>query len=166
MKAVKKILGYFLLAILIIGVLAWSLHLFRQDSQEKETTLAFQKLCVESKQRIDLLEKTLAQQEIFILAKQGADYKTIDTDLKSIHGDLLVMNLSHPSPVWYYSNFSQVNKQLGKIMQETENIGQDTQSLQKQHATILETLANKDSGKAIQTRRCRPVEMENSNCRP
>lgn len=160
MKTFLKYLIWSVLVLIILLTLSGEIIL---HINERQTIDALEKLSVTNTKSIILLEKTLAQQEAFISAKQGVDYAAIAKDLESIHNDLTVMNILHPSPAWEDSHFIHTSKQLAKISSDTERLRQGNKILQDQHGSILKVLTKKEEPTV---RKCRPVEMEGSICRP
>lgn len=163
MKAMKTFLKYLIwsvLALIVILTLSGEIIL---HMNERKTIDALRELSVTNTKSILLLEKAMAQQKEFILAKQGVDYSVIAKDLESIHNDLTVMNILHPSPSWDDSHFEYTTKQLVKISSDTNKLKQDNKILRDQHGSILNVLSKKEEPVV---HKCRPVEMEGSNCKP
>jgi len=163
MKSTKTFLKYLIWSVLVLIVVLTLSGEIILHINERETIDALRELSVSNNKSIILLEKSLAQQEAFILAKQDVDYLTISKDLESIHSDLSIMNILHPSPAWDDSHFISTTKQLVKISSDADKLKQDNKILQSQHGSILKVLTKT---KEPIIRKCRPVEMEGSICRP
>ncbi len=159
----KTFLKYLMRSVLVLAIALAILGEFLLHVNERKTLATLRELSVTNARGIILLEKALDQKEAFILAKQGIDYSVIAKDLETIHNDLAVMNILHPSPAWEDAHFIQTTKKLVSISRATDKLKTDTKTLKEQHVSILNAVAKKEEPTI---RKCRPVEMEGSICRP